>query len=68
VALSAIERVAAKLAAEVGVNVTEIEQLAFAASVALQVLVCAKTVALAPPIVMALIASAALPVFFSVAV
>lgn len=65
--MSAIESVAAKLAAEVGVNVTEIEQLALAASELPHVLVCAKTAALVPPIVMPLIVSAALPVFFKVA-
>jgi len=67
-ALSAIERVAAKLAAEAGVKVTEIEQLAPAASDVPQVLVCAKSDGLAPASVIPEIVSAALPVFLSVAV
>lgn len=67
-ALSAIEIVAVKLATDAGVNVTEIEHVAPAANVAPQVLVCAKSAAFAPPRVMPLIVSAALPVFFSVAV
>lgn len=67
-ALSAIESVAAKLATEVGKNVTEIEQLVFTASELPQELVCAKSAAPVPPIVIPLMVSAALPVFLSVAV
>jgi hypothetical protein len=66
--LSAIESVAAKLAAEAGVKVTEMVQVAPAANELPQVLVCAKSVGLAPVMVMPVIESAALPVFISVAV
>jgi hypothetical protein len=66
VALSATETVAAKLAAELGVNVTEIVQDAPAASVAPQVLVSAKSLGFVPPIVMPEMFSTALPVFDSV--
>jgi len=68
VALSAIESVAAKLAANAGVKVTETVQLAAAASELPQVVVSAKSVGLAPVMVMPVIESAALPVFISVAV
>ena len=67
-ALSATETVAAKLAAEAGVKVIAMEQLALAASDSPQVLVWAKSVGLAPVMVMELMLSAALPVFLSVAV
>jgi len=66
-ALSATETVAAKLVAEAGVKVTEMEQLAPAASVEPQALVCAKSLGLGPPMLMPLIFSTALPVFLSVA-
>jgi hypothetical protein len=65
VALSATESVAAKLAADAGVKVTEIEQLALAASELPQVLVCAKSVGLVPVIVIPEMARAAVPVFLS---
>jgi hypothetical protein len=68
VALSAMESIAAKLAAEAGVKVTEMEQLALAASEFPQVLVCAKSVGLVPAIVIPEMASAAVPVFLSVTV
>jgi hypothetical protein len=68
VALSATESVAAKLAAEAGVNVTEMEQLAFAASELPQVLVWAKSVGLVPVIEIPEIVNAALPVFLSMTV
>lgn len=68
VALSAIESVAAKLAAETGVKVTETAQLEPAASELPQVLVSAKSVGLAPVMVMPVIESVAFPVFISVAV
>jgi len=68
VALSATETVAAKLAAEAGVKVTEIEQLAPAASVEPHALVCAKSLGLAPPMLMPVMFSTASPVFLSVAI
>jgi hypothetical protein len=68
VALSATDSVAVKLAADAGLNVTEIEQLAFATSELLQLLVCAKSVGFVPAIEIPEIVSAALPVFFSVTV
>jgi hypothetical protein len=68
VALSTTDTVALKLAAEAGVNVTEMEQLALAASELPQVLVCAKSAAPVPPSVMLVMLRAALPVFLSVAV
>jgi hypothetical protein len=68
VALSAIESVAAKLAAEVGVKVTETVQLAPAASELPQVLVSANSVGLEPAIAMLEMPSGASPVFLSVAV
>ena len=68
VALSATESVAAKLAAEAGVKVMEIEQLALAASELPQVLVWAKSVGLVPVIEMPEMVRAAVPVFLSVTV
>ena len=68
VALSATETVAAKLATEPGVNVTEIVHVAPAASDPPQVFVSAKSVGFAPPIVIPEIVSAALPVFDSVSI
>ena len=68
VALSATESVAAKLAADAGVKVTEMEQLALAASELPQVLVCAKSVGLVPVIEMLEMVRAAVPVFLSVTV
>lgn len=68
VALSATDRVAEKLVTEDGVNVTEIAQLAPAASELPHVFVSAKALAPAPPMVMPLMVSAALPVFFSVTI
>lgn len=65
-ALSAMERVAVKLAAEAGVKVREIEQLDPAATEAPHVLVCAKSVGLAPVMVMPLMLRAAVPGFDSV--
>jgi len=67
-ALSATDTVAAKLAADAGVNVTEIVQLAAAASVPPQVVVSAKSLGLAPAIAMPAIVSAALPGLDSVIV
>jgi hypothetical protein len=66
-ALSATESVAVKLAAEAGLKVTAMEQLAPASSEPAQVLVWAKSVALLPPTVMPLMASGALPVFLRMA-
>jgi hypothetical protein len=68
VALSATESVAAKLVAEAGVKVTDMEQLALAASELPQVLVWAKSVGLVPVIEIPEMARAALPVFLSVTV
>ena len=68
VALSATESVAAKLAADAGVKVTEMEQLALAASELPQVLVCVKSVGLVPVIEMLEMVRAAVPVFLSVTV
>jgi hypothetical protein len=67
-ALSATCRAAEKLAADAGVNVTEIVQFDPAASDSPQVLVWAKSVGLLPAMVMPLMVSVALPVFESVAV
>jgi hypothetical protein len=67
-ALSVTESVAVKLATESGVKVTEIVQLAPAASELPQVLVSANSVGLAPVIAMLEMASGASPVFISVAV
>ena len=67
VALSVTVSVALKLAAEAGVNVTEIVQLAPAASEAPQVLVWAKSATFVPETAMPVIAKAALPVLVSVA-
>jgi len=66
-ALSATDRVAEKLATDEGVNVTEMVQLAPATSEPPQVFVSANALAPAPPMVMPVIESAALPVFISVA-
>jgi hypothetical protein len=66
-ALSVTVNVAAKLATEAGVKMTEMEQLAPAASELPQVLVWLKSAGFAPPMVMLVMASAALPVFLSVA-
>ena len=66
-ASSAIETEAEKLAAESGVKVTEMEQLAPAASVAPQVLVWANSDGFVPVTVIPLMFSTALPVFLSVA-
>jgi hypothetical protein len=68
VALSATETVAAKLATEPGVNVTEIVHIAPAASDSPQVFVSAKSLEFAPPIVIPEMVSAALPVFDSVSI
>jgi len=65
-ALSATEMEAVKLAADAGVKVTEIVQLAAAASIAPQVVVSAKSAGFAPFRVMPVMVSAALPVFDSV--
>jgi hypothetical protein len=67
-ALSATVRVALKLATDAGVNVMLMLQLDPAASDEPQVLVCEKSVGLAPVMVMPLMVSAALPVLESVAV
>ena len=67
VALSATETVAVKLAADAGLKVTEMEQLAPAASELPQVLVWAKSAGLVPVMEMPLMESAAEPVFLSVA-
>lgn len=64
-ALLATESVALKVATEVGANVTEMMQFVPAASVVPQVLVCAKAEAPAPPSVMPVMLSTALPVFES---
>ena len=66
VALSATESMAEKLAAEAGVNVTEIEQLAPAASELLQVLLCAKSPGFVPPRLTLLMVKAASPLFLRV--
>jgi hypothetical protein len=58
--------VAAKLAAEAGVNVTEMEQWEPAASELPQVLVWLKSVGFAPATVIPLMSSVALPGFDSV--
>ena len=67
-ALSETETVAAKALSDSGENVREIEQLDPAASEAPQVLLSPKLPALAPSTLMLLMVSAALPVFFSVAI
>jgi hypothetical protein len=67
-ALSATESVAVKLATDAGVKVMEIVQLAEAARAVPQVLVCAKSVGLAPVIEIAMPVSEALPVFDNVMV
>jgi hypothetical protein len=68
VALSVTDKVAEKLVTDEGVNVTEMPQLAPAASELAQVFVSANALAPAPPMVMPVMESAALPVFFSVAI
>jgi hypothetical protein len=65
-ALSFRARVAVRLPAELGVNVTAIVQLAPAASTEPQPLVAAKSLALVPVIVTPLMLSAALPVLLTV--
>ena len=67
-ALSTTEMVAATFAMEVGINVTEMGQLAPPASVPPQVLVSAKLVALVPPMLMLVMLTAVLPVLESVSV
>ena len=67
-ALSATDTVALKLAADAGVNVTEIVHIALAASVAPHVVVSAKSPGFVPPIVMPEMSSVALPEFDSVKV
>ena len=62
-ALSATESVAVKLATEAGVKVIEMVQLAEAASMVPQVLVCAKSAELAPVMEIAMLVSDALPGF-----
>ena len=68
VALSATEIVAAKLVADAGVKVTEMEHVEEAARLVPQVLVSAKSVGLAPVTVMPVMLRAALPVLESVSV
>jgi hypothetical protein len=68
VALSVTESVALRLAADAGEKVTEMVQLAPAASDSPQVFVWAKSAAFVPAIAMLVIDSAALPVLVSVAV
>ena len=68
VALSVTVSVALKLAADAGAKVTETAQLAPAASVTPQVLVCAKSAVFVPETAIFVIAKAALPVLVSVAV
>ncbi len=65
-ALSATEMVAEKLAAEAGVKVAEMLQVAPAARVPVQLVVYAKSVGLAPEMVMPVIVRVALPGFDSV--
>jgi hypothetical protein len=67
-ALSAIESVAVKLAADAGVNVTETVQLTSIARVVPQVVVCAKSEEFVPAIVTPVILMEALPVFVSVTI
>jgi hypothetical protein len=67
-ALSATLIVAVKLAAEAGVNVTEMVQLAPAASELPQVLVCAKLLGLVPATLMRVMVNGALPGLERVAV
>lgn len=67
-ALSATEIAAVKLAAESGANVTEIVQLAEAASVAPQVVVSAKSAGFAPASETAIPVSGALPLLVSVSI
>jgi hypothetical protein len=67
-ALSAMESVALKAAADEGVKVIEMRQFEPAASDVPQVLVCEKLLAPVPPRVMAVMLSAALPVLLSVTV
>ena len=64
-ALSATKRVAVKLAAEAGLKVTDIEQLAPAASVLPHVLVSLNSLGFAPAIVIPVMVSDAFPVFDS---
>lgn len=66
-ALSVTVSVALKLVTDAGVKVTVIEQIDPAASDVPQLLVSEKSLGLAPPMVMLLMVSAALPVFDSVA-
>jgi hypothetical protein len=61
--LLVIEREALRVAATVGVKVTLMVQLAPAATLAPQVLVCANSPGLAPVLVMPLMDSVELPVF-----
>jgi hypothetical protein len=68
VALSITVSVAVSVPAETGLNVTDIVQLAAAASVRPQVVVFVKEVAFVPEKAMLLMVIAALPVFVSVAV
>jgi hypothetical protein len=68
VALSVTDNVAVKVAAEAGVKVTAMEQVAFAASELPQVLVCAKSLGLAPVMEIPEMVSAAVPVFLRVTV
>jgi len=68
VALSATEMLAERAPALPGVNVTEIVQLAPAASELPQLFVCAKLLALVPVTVMPVIVSAAVPGFDSIRV
>jgi len=65
-ALSMIETLAANVAADVGVNEMVIVQLAFAASVDPQVLVCVKFDALTPLTVMPLMLSGPVPALVNV--
>jgi hypothetical protein len=66
--LSAIERVAAKLDADAGVNVTETVQDVSTARVVPQVVVCAKSVGFVPVIVTPVMLMEALPVLVSVTI
>jgi len=67
-ALSVTDNAAEKLAAEAGVKVMEMEQVALAARVSPQVLVWAKSLTSFPPRAIPLIFNVALPVFLSMAV
>ncbi len=63
-----MEREAVNVAADAGVKVTDIAQLAPASSELPHVLVCAKSPGFAPVMVMPVIVSGAFPVFFRLAV